>query len=154
MQDDVHICKRGIMFDPFTTNYPTSNAITAERFQRLMQTIADGWNTGDASKAAACYTENACYCEPPDKQVYVGRSALYAFFGGDKKPEPPMFMIWHHLAFNETEQIGFGEYTYKGRHQYHGIVIVKVTHGLISHWREYQYQSALPWQEFTARSPF
>jgi hypothetical protein len=119
-----------------------------------MGAIADGWNTGDAGKAAACYTEDARYCEPPDKQVYVGRPALYAFFGGNEKPELAMSMIWRHLAFNEAEQVGFGEYTYKGTRQYHGIVIVKVTSGLISHWREYQYQSALPWQDFTAMSPF
>ena len=140
------------MSDAFAS--PNPGAITAEQFERLMQTIADGWNTGDARKAADCYTEDAQYCEPPDRQVYAGRAALFTFFGGDENPPPSMSMTWHHLAFNETEQVGFGEYTYKGRNQYHGIVIVKVAHGLIRHWREYQYQSALPWQEFTARSFF
>lgn len=142
------------MSDPFATNSPTPGAITGEQFEHLMHTIANGWNTGDAREAAACYTEDVCYCEPPDTQVIVGRDALYAFFGGDEKPEPPMSMIWHHLAFNQAEQVGFGEYTYKGRRQYHGITIVKIAHGLISHWREYQYPSDLPWQEFTARSRF
>lgn len=142
------------MSDPFRTNHPIPTTITAEQFHQLMQTIADGWNTGDARKAAVCYTEDARYSEPPEKQVYSGRSALYAFFGGDEKPDPPMCMVWHHLAFNEAEQVGFGEYTYKGNHQYHGIVVVKLRDGLISHWREYQYQSVLPWQEFTAKSSF
>ena len=144
--------KENTLSDAFTD--PNSGPITAEQFERLMQTIADGWNTGDARKAADCYTEDAQYCEPPDKQVYMGRPALFTFFGGDENPPPSMSMIWHYLAFNETEQVGFGEYTYKGRNQYHGIVVVKVKRGLISHWREYQYRSALSWQEFTARSFF
>jgi ketosteroid isomerase-like protein len=108
--------------------------ITANQFESLMQTIADGWNEGDAKKAADCYTEDAIYIEPPDKQVYVGRKALYEFFGGDRKPQRPMTMTWHHLAFDEASQIGFGEYTFQMNNRYHGIVIVKIRSGKISNW--------------------
>jgi ketosteroid isomerase-like protein len=92
---------------------------TAEEFRRLMDTVAEGWNEGNARKAAECYTEDAVYTEPPDKQVYVGRKALYEFFGGGKKAEPPMKMVWHHLAFDEEGQIGFGEYTFQMNNRYH-----------------------------------
>ncbi|MGH9755864.1 MAG: nuclear transport factor 2 family protein [Blastocatellia bacterium] len=91
-----------------------ADKITAAQFDTLMRTVADGWNEGNAKKAADCYTEDALYTEPPDKQVYAGREALYEFFGGDKRPEPPMKMTWHHLAFDEESQIGFGEYTFQG----------------------------------------
>ena len=48
--------------------------ITAMEFDRLMQLVADGWNKGDARKAADCFTESAIYSEPPDKQLYKGRA--------------------------------------------------------------------------------
>ncbi|HEU5247503.1 MAG TPA: nuclear transport factor 2 family protein [Candidatus Udaeobacter sp.] len=119
-----------------------------------MQTVAAGWNEGDAKKAAECYTEDALYTEPPDKQVYAGHKALYEFFGGNRKPEPPMKMTWHHLAFDEASQIGFGEYTFQMNNRYHGIVIVKIQSGKISNWREYQYKSDLEWREFAGKNDF
>ena len=35
--------------------------------------------------------------------------------------------------------LGAGEYTYEGTHRYHGVAIVRVEGGLITHWREYQH---------------
>jgi ketosteroid isomerase-like protein len=121
-----------------------------------MGALAAGWNAGDARKAADVFTEDALYLEPPDKQFYAGRPALYEFFGGanTRKPEPPMKMTWHHLAFDEASQVGFGEYTFQMNRRYHGIVVVKIRGGKISNWREYQYESKLDWKEFVAKSPF
>jgi hypothetical protein len=130
------------------------NKITDAQFKNLMRTVAAGWNEGDAKKAVDCYTEDAVYTEPPDKQVYAGRKELYDFFGGDKKPEPPMRMTWHHLAFDEESQTGFGEYTFQMNNRYHGIVIVKIRGGKISNWREYQYKSDLEWREFVRKNDF
>ena len=42
-------------------------------FQQLMNTVATAWNTGQAKLAADCFSQDAIYTEPPDKQVYVGR---------------------------------------------------------------------------------
>jgi hypothetical protein len=142
---------------PISMNEYSSGAaenITVAQFKGLMHTVAAGWNEGNARKAADCYTEDAIYTEPPDRQVYVGRKALYEFFGGDKKPEPPMKMTWHHLAFNEESQIGFGEYTFQMNNRYHGIVVVKISGGKISNWREYQYKSDLEWKEFIKKNDF
>jgi hypothetical protein len=36
---------------------------TAEEFRRLMSTVAEGWNEGNARKAAECYTEDAVYTD-------------------------------------------------------------------------------------------
>jgi ketosteroid isomerase-like protein len=131
-----------------------SDRITAAQFKELMQTVAAGWNEGNAKKAAECYTEDALYTEPPEKQVYAGRKALYEFFGGDSKPEQPMKMTWHHLAFDEKSQIGFGEYTFQMNNRYHGIVIAKIRDGKIGNWREYQYKSDLEWEEFVNKNNF
>jgi ketosteroid isomerase-like protein len=127
---------------------------TLAEFKRLMQTVADGWNEGDARKAAQCFSQDAVYLEPPEKQLYHGRAELYEFFGGDRGPEPPMQMAWHHLAFNEEEQVGFGEYTFQMNSRYHGIVIVRIETGLIKGWREYQYKSELNWEQFTHHERF
>ena len=128
--------------------------LTFEEFQRLMQTVADGWNEGDPRKAADCFGEDAIYVEPPDKQLYHGREQLYQFFGGDAGTDIPMYMTWHHLSFNEKDQIGFGEYSFKMHAQYHGIVIVHIVSGRIAQWREYQYRTELNWEEFTNHNPF
>ena len=132
-------------------------------FEELMKTIAEGWNEGDARtpalaggarEAADCFSEDAIYIEPPEKQLYRGRDALYEFFGGDHGTDIPMKMTWYHLAFNEHEQIGFGEYSFEMHRRYHGIVVVKIKAGLNKHWREYQYRTEVGWEEFTRNNPF
>jgi ketosteroid isomerase-like protein len=128
--------------------------ISTAQFELLMQTIADGWNKGDARKAADCFSEDAVYVEPPDIQLYQGRAELYEFFGSEHGTHLAMKMTWHHLAFNEEDQIGFGEYTFEMHARYHGIVVVKIKAGLIKHWREYQYQTGLNWEDFISHNSF
>jgi hypothetical protein len=131
-----------------------SSSSDARAFTMLMERIAAGWNTGDAASAADCFTEDAVYLEPPDRQNYRGRAALFEFFGGNQRPAPKMSMAWHHLAFDPTTDIGFGEYTFEGKRRYHGTVVVKLHGGKVSHWREYQLESRLSWEEFAGPSRF
>lgn len=128
--------------------------LSFKEFQHLMQTVSDGWNEGNARKAADCFSMDAIYVEPPDIQLYHGREELYEFFGGDTGTEIPMHMTWHHVAFNEAEQVGFGEYTFEMHGRYHGIVVVRIESGLIQQWREYQYHIELNWEAFTSQNPF
>ncbi len=65
-----------------------SDKLSASEFEKLMQTVAEGWTEGDARKAADCFTEQAIYTEPPDKQIYKGRDALFKFFGGGALARP------------------------------------------------------------------
>lgn len=129
---------------------PTKTA----QFEILMQTLADGWNEGNAQKAADCFAENAVYSEPPDKQLYRGRGALFKFFGGTDGRKRAMKMSWHHLAFNERTQIGAGEFTFDYGGTVHGVAMVKIENGKISNWREYWYESPLDWAKFTESNPF
>jgi hypothetical protein len=140
----------GAMTQSQSVEKPTNET----QFITLMRTIAEAWNEGNARKAADCFADNAVYLEPPDRQVYVGKEAIYAFFGGPTKPNPPMHMQWHRLAFNEREQVGFGEYTFQMNRRYHGIVTVQIDGGKIVKWREYQYQSNLDWAAFAGKSEF
>ena len=95
-----------------------------------MRIVAEGWNEGNARKASDCFTEDAVYLEPPNRQLYVGRRAIYDFFGRPTKPQPPMRMEWHHLAFKEREQVGYGEYTFQMNHS--GIVTVLIQNGKLA----------------------
>lgn len=144
-----------LLASPFaSTPGKDSSVSTHEDFQSLMIAVSAGWNEGNARKAADCFLENAVYMEPPDSQVYVGREALFDFFGGTKGTDKPMRMVWHHLAFDPTTQVGFGEYTFALNNQYHGVVVVKLQNGKIRSWREYQYKSDLDWQSFTGKGNF
>jgi hypothetical protein len=131
---------------------PSTTGTTEREFRGLLERVAAGWNAGDARAAVDCFADNAVYEEPPAKQLYRGRPALFEFFGGDK--QLPMSMRWHHIAFDAATQVGFGEYTFKLTGQYHGIVVVRVRDGLITHWREYQYKSDLPYDEFARETRF
>lgn len=128
--------------------------LSAPEFESLMQRLADGWNEGNAGKAADCFTPDAIYTEPPDKQLYRGREELYKFFGGDEGRKGQMKMTWHHLIFDQSRQIGSGEFTFDYGGRVHGMVIVKIRDGKISNWREYWYESPLEWEEFTDKNKF
>ncbi len=114
-----------------------------------MQTIADAWSNHEPDRAAACFAEDVVYVEPPGKQRYAGRSQIR-----ELSDAPGMSMTFHHLVFDESQQIGCGEYTFRGGRQYHGLVIVSIRDGLVSRWREYQYNSDLSWDDFVGDSRF
>ena len=131
------------------------NGLTGSEFESLLNGVSDGWNSNNARAAADCFTLDAVYTEPPDRQLYQGRQELFEFFGGEEGRNEPMNMTWHHLVFDEEEQKGMAEYTfkYKGRAT-HGIVIVQVANGKIRRWREYQYRSDMEWIDFIGLSDF
>ena len=133
---------------------PAKGPLTTDQFKALMRTVSEGWIEGNARKAADCFTEDAVYSEPPRKQFYKGRAQLYEFFGGVTKPDPPMNMAWHHLVFDEATQVGAGEYTFVMNNRYHGVVMVRISDGRIANWREYQYPSTLPFEEFAGENRF
>ena len=128
-------------------------SLNAVHFRSVMQTVAEGWNRGDARLATSCFAENAIYSSPPSPP-HRGRKALYEYFGGAAGRELPMHMTWHNLIFDPARQIGVGEYTFCYRKQTHGLVIVKFANGLLNNWREYEVESELPWAQFTADNRF
>jgi ketosteroid isomerase-like protein len=128
--------------------------LTSDDFQNLLQSVAAGWNQGDAQKAADCFTEDAIYTEPPDRQIYQGRQRLFEFFGGNKGRPGAMSMTWHHMVFDETKQIGAGEFTFTYGSTVHGVTMIKIRNGKISNWREYWYESPLEWKAFIGINNF
>lgn len=116
--------------------------------REVLERIADGWRTGRPEMAAACFTLDARYLEPPDRQHYVGREELAAFFGAGDPTVPRMEMRWRGIGYDAGTSTAYGEYTFRARRQYHGVVIATFRDDLIASWREYQYTSELPWEEF------
>ena len=132
----------------------TPEISSAREFQALLRNLAEAWNSGESRRAAECFTEDAIYTEPPDKQVYRGREALFRFFGGAAGRPGQMTMRWHHLAFDPDTQIGFGEFSFRYGTTVHGIAVVRLRQGKIANWREYWGESTLPWDQFIRANPF
>jgi len=128
--------------------------LTTYEFGELMKTVAHGWNSNDARLAADRFTEDAIYSAPPDTRIRRGRKTLFEFFGGPQGRPRPMRMTWHHLAFDENSQIGFGEYTFTYDLRTHGIVIVRIVGGHIANWREYERASPLEWEQMVGDNSF
>jgi len=128
--------------------------ISAEDFYRIMNTVAQSRSGGNASKAADMFAEDAVYSNPAGEQTRKGRAAIAKLFGGSKGPARAIEIQWHHLLFNEQEQIGAGEFTQEGHRRFHGMVIVKIKNGKISNWREYELPSNQSWEKFTDENQF
>src|SRR5260370_5816505 len=122
-----------------------STQLRSSQFKDLLQTVAQGWNTGNARLAADCFAENALYRAPPSSRVRQGRQTLFEFFGGVKDRPKPMSMQWHHIIFDETTQICMGEYTFTYEMRTHGLVIVRIVAGRIANCRDYEAESLPDW---------
>lgn len=118
-------------------------------FRQLLTRLAAAWNTADPESAVRCFTADVVYVEPPDRQRYVGHEEIY-----DLSAAVGMSITWHHIAFDPGSQIGFAEYTFRGRNQYHGVAVIQCADGRIRRWREYQRPDDLSWQEFAGDSIF
>ncbi len=139
---------------PGCTGGEAGRQLDTAAFETLMHDLARAWNEGDAARAAECFTEDAVYSEPPDKQLLRGRAALFEFFGGEAGREGEMTMVWHHLAFSPESGVGFGEFSFTYGTTAHGVTVVRLRDGKIANWREYWYESELSWPEFVAANPF
>src|SRR5258708_26493825 len=117
-----------------------------QKFEELMETIATGWNTKNAKIAVACFTDEAVYIEPPNKQLIKGKVELYQYFGGDAGAD--MKLTWHNLFFNEAKQSGAGEYTFEMNGMiHHGVAVVETENEKIKFWREYDVAASLSYKD-------
>ncbi len=123
-------------------------------FEKLLATVAAGWNTNNARMAADCFTEDALYSSPPGENIRKGRQALFEFFGGAQGRPQPMSMLWHHIVFDPAQQIGAGEYTFTYRIRTHGVAMIRVVNGKIANWREYEVESRKNWEEMVGENQF
>lgn len=115
-------------------------------FQRLAERLGAAWTRGDATEAAACFSESIVYADPR-RYRFTSLDDLERFF--DPGPEGHA-LRWHRILFDESAQTGVLEYTYEGQHRYHGAAIAEVDGaGLIHSWREWQHlDDARDWDTY------
>lgn len=125
--------------------------MTSSDFIALLDTLALGWQRRDYPAVASHFSADVQYGDPLRYHL-ASRPALEAFFSDDGDQE--QHMTWHLMLFDESQQLGAAEYTYEGTHRYHGVALVRVDGGLITHWREYQHTDPRSWQDFAGRTAF
>lgn len=119
-----------------------------------MKQLADAWNKGDARAAADLFAEDALYSSASNSRMHEGRQELFEWFGGVHGRPKPMRMEWHHLVFDEEQQIGAGEYTFTYGIRTHGMVLIRFRGRKIANWREYEVESPLDWDEMVGKNSF
>lgn len=125
--------------------------MTRAEFAATLEALAQAWADRDYGKAAGFFAEDVRYADPLHYR-FASRADLLRFFQDDEGY--PQRTVWHNLVFDEEQQVGAAEYTYEGTHRYHGLVLIKVSGGRFSHWREYQHISPLPWEDFCSGTSF
>jgi hypothetical protein len=124
------------------------DGIKESAFRELMNRLADGWSRQNTEQALSCFTENAVYMEPPNIQFYEGHIQLRPYFAALK---PGTFMRFHNLWFDESRQVGAGEYSFGesgATTADHGVVVVELRDGRIAFWREYQQKGPVSFDRF------
>lgn len=126
--------------------------MTGGELRQMLDALAAAWAAHDPARAAAFFAADVRYADPTRYRLR-GREAVRAFFADDGGL--PQSTTWHHVVFDEQQQLGAVEYTYVGTHRYHGLVLVKLdAAGLVSHWREYQHTSDLDWAAYAGETRF
>jgi uncharacterized protein (TIGR02246 family) len=123
----------------------------AAEFRRLVEQVANGWETGDVERALRSFAPDAVYMEPPDIQLYVGHDQLRPYFAA---VPPGTVMRLAHVSFDEATQAGAAEYTYASGPDDpdadHGVAVIEVRDGRIARWREYQVKGPADRARFLA----
>jgi ribosomal-protein-serine acetyltransferase len=145
-----------VVYTRRVTDGPSDHAsqgrlLTNEEFRAMLDRLADAWTRRDYAAAAAAFSEDVRYGDPT-RYALAGRAALRAFFEDDEGREQRV--VWHNVVFDPARQFGAAEYTYDGTHRYHGTVLVKLAHGVVTHWREYQHVDDRAWEDFAGETRF
>ena len=131
----------------FYSCQPEKTGISTQEFKTLMNSIATGWSTQNTDLALSSFDENAIYMEPPNVQYYQGHAQLRPYFDA---LEARHNMQFHHIWFDETTQIGVGEFTFSyGKPTADvGIAVIELKNGKIKFWREYLQKGPTEFKEF------
>jgi hypothetical protein len=123
-------------------------ALDGEEFRALLERLAAAWAATDADRAAACFTAEATYMEPPDRQMFRGRDELMAYFS---PLQQGTYLDIHANWFDPQGQSGAFEFSFGMRGAItadHGVVVVQLRDGLIDAWREYHRAGPAAFDEF------
>jgi ketosteroid isomerase-like protein len=129
---------------------PPPAGVGRPEFDALMTRLPEALSKQDTEGAVSCFTDDAVYMQPSDEQLYRGASELRPLFGALK---PGTFMTFHHLAFDEDTQVGFGEFSFGNvgdKEADHGVAVVELRGGRIASWREYFHSGPASFDAFVA----
>ena len=128
--------------------------IDTRQFQTLVSRLARAWNKQEAIGVATCFSTHAIFSNVTQGHLYTGREAIHQHIEQTLSGSE-VHMVWHHLLFDEASQIGSGEYSIAiGSQHRHGIAMIKVVDGKITHWRAYETASDQGWQQFVGANNF
>ncbi|NLI75173.1 MAG: response regulator [Candidatus Riflebacteria bacterium] len=116
-----------------------------QEFDLLLQELAAGWEQRQYERIIRRFAPDVRYLDPL-RYRFADREALLRFFSDDAGADQAV--TFHRSLFDEAQQVGMVEYTYRGSHLYHGVAVVRIADGLIQEWREYQHVTDLPWEAF------
>lgn len=134
----------------FAPEEPTSRhePLTTGEFRALLDALAHYWETLDTEAAVSLFAPDALYVQPPEVQMYFGRTQLRAYFGALREGT---YMRWHNVWFNGDTQVGAGEFSFGTHGQEtatHGIAVIRIEDGLISSWHEYLQSGPASYETF------
>lgn len=72
--------------------------------------------------------------------------SLLEFFRDDGGK--PQFCEFHNWVFDEQQQLGVAEFSYRGSYGYYGTAWIEIADDKIACWREYQHRSEKSRDEF------
>ena len=125
--------------------------LTSDDFHALLARFAALWAARDYATLVTLFAPDVHYADPLRYRL-DGRDALLAFFANDD--DRPQRTQWHVAVFDAASQTGAAEYTYDGTHRYHGVALIRVANGLVTHWREYQHVDAREWRDYVGATRF
>lgn len=125
--------------------------LTTPEFRALLDRFAALWGAREYRMLVEHFAPDVHYADPLRYRL-EGRAALFDFFDNDEGL--PQSTVWHTTMFDEATQTGTAEYTYTGTHRYHGVAIVRLHDGLVTHWREYQHVDARDWNDYVGTTRF
>lgn len=127
-----------------------THPLDSSGFVKLVSQLAAAWAACDATAAAACFTNDAVYMEPPDRQLFTGHGELVAYFS---PLESGTYLNVHDSWFDEESQTGAFEFSFGLRGSDsadHGVATVAVEGGKIARWREYHRKGPAGFDRFTS----
>jgi hypothetical protein len=133
---------------------PSGAGVSRAAFEQMVNALAAARAQGSTATTTDMFAEDAVGSNLASGQIYRGRAAAAENLFASKKPGQRASLTWHHVFFDETGQIGAGEFTLDGDPHYHGVVLFKFENGKIARWREYRIPSSRKWEKFTAENPF
>ena len=125
--------------------------MTKAEFTEMLNELANAWERRDYGAAAGFFSEDIRYADPTRYRM-ASRAELLQFFRDDGGY--PQHTQWRLVIFDQDQQVGAAEYTYTGTYQYHGVVVIRVGDGFITHWREYQHIDSRAWEDFASGTAF